>query len=68
MKTYILQYMKNGVWCNYLSDDKTPVEFVSLNHAKSVGMDLCAYAELYPFQSHHWQIVSSTGEKYTLSE
>lgn len=66
MKTYIIQYNKNGHWQNYLANDKTTVEFLFLNHARSVAADLGAFVGTLPYSKKHWQIVDSTGMIYTM--
>ena len=55
MTTYIIQWQgMDGNWNNLLSDDKTNLELLSANHAKTVARWALS-------QSVRWQIRDSLG-------
>ncbi len=67
MKTYIIQYFKDGVWVNYMDANGFNIEFLSLSAADQVACDLGAFHELMPSTYHEWRIKSSSGEVHNLS-
>lgn len=66
MNTFILQYFYAGHWRNYVANNKSRVEFLTMCHAYQVGMDLAHYHHLATSGCHHWRIMDSTGKALTL--
>jgi hypothetical protein len=56
MKTYIIQFLSEGIWQNYIAKDNTSVEFIQVSHAQQVIADLKPH-----WSMDDWRIVDSTG-------
>jgi hypothetical protein len=67
MITYILQFCNDGkTRQNYVSDEKTNIEFLQLGHAQTVGMDLgSSGSPFFPCQKKNWRICDSHGNYYS---
>jgi hypothetical protein len=68
MKTYIIQYFEDGSWQNYRTPNCFGIEFVILEQAQHVAIDLAAFHELLPSRTDEWRIKSSEGDTYPINE